>query len=963
MSSEVALPKIRVIDTHNLAGSATGTNGTSGLESPSNTTDGGTAGRPRSATSSEESMPGLLNMCKCCYCASLIVVALTLTCLAATLGNAQPNTKKSPIKLVRNTGSSKDINGGKSSAAAGRAPTAIDPLSHHILKRTNTENTIPPKLRNAAAIDSTNVEVGTPSSPEIGTPGRQNTPEIIRSDSNPVKEKKKGVSFLSRFSIIGGKKKDQSFDGDDDESEPGDARTEGMNAHVFSSSIGANGYMPQHKEPPRYIKVRAHNKKSREFDRMFLAQELSGTKHDSSDDKVPGLTTTTEVHSGGGKLSKAHKSSGAIWATEFSKDGKYLAAAGRDQVVRVWAVISTPDERHAHEGEEDMSSSASGVERLSTPVFRSKPIQEFGGHTGDILDLSWSKNNFLLSSSMDKTVRLWHISRKECLCTFKHKDFVTSIAFHPTDDRFFLAGSLDSVLRLWSIPDKTVAFWNQLPDLITAVAFTPDGKTAMAGVLSGLCLFYETEGLKYQAQIHVRSSRGKNAKGSKITGIRTATRPGDPEGDIKVLITSNDSRVRMYNLKDKSLEMKFRGHENICSQINASFSDDFQYVICGSEDRKAYIWNTAAIEGENKDKRPVEYFEAHADMVTTAVIAPIRTRQLLSASGDPIYDLCNPPPIRLLSREESNASSMPRQDSEKRLSDAVSEPPSKKPEESPAYLARCTHLDGNIIITADYLGRIKVFRQDCAYQKRRNDHWETSSAFSKKVLGRSSSIMTKASVGSHSRRNSTSQNSLAGLPSDHILSWRNTVLDSSPRSAAKTIESDRSVSPGKFNRSSQSTSNSQNNLASAARQQPYAGTPLTQTTSSVATTSPPQSLYKATTNNQPPTPSFSFQGADDNGLKLDASGKSYQFWNPASWKNPNQSGSKLDADGLRPPNNRGNSEVSKLSSDETTSGELDDESDSEALSCKKCGGRDFRARKVVGKGQRLVCTKCGMTAD
>ena len=174
-----------------------------------------------------------------------------------------------------------------------------------------------------------------------------------------------------------------------------------MNAHVFSSSIGANGYIPQHKEPPRYIKVRAHNKKEREFNRMFLAQELTGTKHEASEEKVPGLTTT-EVHpQNGHKLSKSPRTDGAVWATEFSKDGKYFAAAGRDQVVRVWAVISTPEERQAHEREEDSSTS----ERLSAPVFRSKPVREFQGHTGDILDLSWSKNNFLLSSSMDKTVR------------------------------------------------------------------------------------------------------------------------------------------------------------------------------------------------------------------------------------------------------------------------------------------------------------------------------------------------------------------------------------------------------------------------------------------------------------------------------------------------------------------------------------------------------------------------------
>ena len=145
------------------------------------------------------------------------------------------------------------------------------------------------------------------------------------------------MSFLSRFNITGGKKKDQPEDIDDDESELGDARTEGMNAHVFSSSIGANGYIPQHKEPPRYIKVRAHHKKVREFNRMFLAQELSGTKHAASDYKVPGLTTTTtEVPPSPSKLPNPSKTGGAVWAMEFSKDGKYLAAAGRDQVVRIW---------------------------------------------------------------------------------------------------------------------------------------------------------------------------------------------------------------------------------------------------------------------------------------------------------------------------------------------------------------------------------------------------------------------------------------------------------------------------------------------------------------------------------------------------------------------------------------------------------------------------------------------------
>lgn len=44
--------------------------------------------------------------------------------------------------------------------------------------------------------------------------------------------------------------------------------------------------------------------------------------------------------------------------------------------------------------------------------FRMAPsILSLQGHTADVLDLSWSKNYFVLSSGMDRTVKLWHLSR------------------------------------------------------------------------------------------------------------------------------------------------------------------------------------------------------------------------------------------------------------------------------------------------------------------------------------------------------------------------------------------------------------------------------------------------------------------------------------------------------------------------------------------------------------------------
>lgn len=762
---------------------------------------------------------------------------------------------------------------------SGTTPTGnlgLDPLSKHIYQRSNSivEPTIAQRLLQSTRGDS---------------PTRDNLQrQSIDSQENPnatfdsARDRKKPSSFLSRLAIRGAwKRADEANDSD---SELGELRTDGSHARALTSVDRAGGgYIPLHKEPPRYIRVKSHYKKSREFNHLFLAQELLGAAKKGAEDEARNREPAIAVGS------KILKSGHAIWAAEFSLDGRYLAVAGKDQTVRVFSVISTPEERTAYQEEEEKCRRGEG-EKLSAPVFQSKPTREFEGHTGDVLALSWSKNNFLLSSSMDKTVRLWHMSRPECLCTFKHDDLVTSIVFHPTDDRFFLAGSLDAQLRLWSIPDRAVAFSAVAHEFITAVAFSPDGKTAICGLLGGLCLFYETERLQLKSQIHVRSSRGKNAKGSKITGIKTAALPSEGgKADVKVLISSNDSRVRIYSLRTKMLEVKFRGLENQSSQISARFSDDGAYVISGSEDRQAYIWSANSTDYEMKDKQPYECFDAHPEVVTTATMAPIKTRQLLSASGDPIYDLCNPPPVMLLSLEEKMASQTKLSQGGQTES-AVS---LKKPEESPLYIERSKHVDGNIIITTDRTGTIKVFRQDCAYAKRLQSTWETSSKLSGRLngLGRSGSLATRTSAGSRvqSRRDSlnlgpaTQQTQPA---SDRIMSWRQDV-EGGRSVSLRASRSERSLSPVKSVRTS--LNSSRVNVASEARKHAYASSLASRANpgspaSSIHTgrSSPRTNRDKDRGSLLPPTPGFSLLSVSDSRSGEDREESS--FWNLSRWK-------------------------------------------------------------------------------
>ena len=176
---------------------------------------------------------------------------------------------------------------------------------------------------------------------------------------------------------MGSKKKESQVEIHDEEHEIGDARVEGTNAEMFSQPIG---YIPKFAEPPKYIKVRARGKKEKSFDRVFLAQELRGR-------------TGVEVAQAGGRRinpSEKMKRGEAIWAMEFSKDGRFLAAGGSDHIVRVWGVIATEEDRQVHETQEEAVRDGPQT-RLNAPVFKRKPVQEYDGHTETILALSWSK--------------------------------------------------------------------------------------------------------------------------------------------------------------------------------------------------------------------------------------------------------------------------------------------------------------------------------------------------------------------------------------------------------------------------------------------------------------------------------------------------------------------------------------------------------------------------------------------
>ena len=170
--------------------------------------------------------------------------------------------------------------------------------------------------------------------------------------------------------------------------------------------------------------------------------------------------------------------------------------------------------------------------------------------------------------------------------------------------------------------------WAPTDNIITSAAFSPDGKMAVAGLFFGECVFFNSEKLNYKTQIECRNARGKFAKGRKVTGLEFS------QDGKQLLVTTNDSRVRLFDVPAFGLKAKFKGLQNDAFQIKARFSPDCKYVICGSQTQYAYIWNTsiAAPSGllskKNNKTESYEYFKADKVSVTAATFLPTSTIRL-----------------------------------------------------------------------------------------------------------------------------------------------------------------------------------------------------------------------------------------------------------------------------------------------------------------------------------------------
>jgi WD40 repeat protein len=94
---------------------------------------------------------------------------------------------------------------------------------------------------------------------------------------------------------------------------------------------------------------------------------------------------------------------------------------------------------------------------------------------------------------------------------------------------------------------------------------------------------------------------GKYSDGRKITGIEFIN-------NNTILVSTNDSRIRLMNIFDGRTIQKYKGYTNEKTLIKANFNDTYDLIISASDDNRVYIWDKTSTNIKNSNYEFIKPF-------------------------------------------------------------------------------------------------------------------------------------------------------------------------------------------------------------------------------------------------------------------------------------------------------------------------------------------------------------------
>ncbi len=243
-------------------------------------------------------------------------------------------------------------------------------------------------------------------------------------------------------------------------------------------------------------------------------------------------------------------------------------------------------------------------------------VHRFTGHTEVVWGIAISPDGrYLLSTSADRTIRLWSLQRRTYIRSFLgHAEASHAAAFSPDGGHFLSCGN-DGTIRRWDL--KT---GEQLgPSLtltalaVTDIAYSPDGRKALFSCYnpgnadSHAVRLWDVRGWK-----ELRRLTGHTASVQRVTF--------SPDGR-RALSSGHDDWVRLWDVETGE---QLRAIEGTGAAV--AFSPDGRFALSGARENTVLLW-------EVETGKEVRRFRGHEDGVVGIAFSP-NGRRALSGSYD-----------------------------------------------------------------------------------------------------------------------------------------------------------------------------------------------------------------------------------------------------------------------------------------------------------------------------------------